>query len=260
MVEVAAMAAKAETESQTRRSRTTHRDAHRRKQEQTMGRNIPASRRQRLQWMEGLIDKWTVNQAAIGLSSATVTALTDRINTARAAFTASEELHLNARAATANYHDKADAAHALASDVVQTIKAFAQNSTEPGGVYVLAGLTPKAAPSPVEPPDRPVITGLSLNSNGSVTVAWEGSGPTGTNYLVRRRIAGERAFVIIGQSGPSTKRLTDTGVPAGTPSATYTVQAVRGDDASPQSVASVIQFGNIAVQGFAQASGPNRAA
>jgi len=210
--------------------------------------------------MESLIEQWTTNQALIGLSSATITELSAEIAAARAAFTTSTEAYALARAATSNYHFKADAAHALASDAVQTMKAFAENSTAPGTVYALAGLTPKAAASPVEPPSRPVITGIALNSNGSVTIAWEGSGPTGTTYMVRRRNAGETAFVIIGQSGPSNKRLVDSGVPAGTPSATYTVQAVRGDDASPMSSATTIQFGNLASQVSAQVSSPNQAA
>jgi len=213
-----------------------------------MGRNIPSSRRQRLNWMESLIEQWTTNQAAIGLSGATITALTAEIDAARAAFTASNEIHTFARAATTNYHFKADAAHAMASDAVKTIKAFAENSTAPGSVYSLSGLTSKAAASPVAPPETPLITGLSLNGDGSVTVTWRGSGPTGTNYLVRRKNAGETAFVIIGQSGPSNKRLVDSGVPAGTPSAMYSVQAVRGDDQSPMSGVSTIQFGNLAAQ------------
>lgn len=225
-----------------------------------MGRNIPSSRRQRLHWMESMIEQWTTNQAAIGLSGATITALTAKITAARDAFTRSTELHAAAMSATTNYHAQADTAHALASDAVKTIKAFAENSTAPGNVYALAAITPKAAASPVGPPETPLITGIALNSNGSVTIAWDGSGPTGTTYLVRRKNAGETAFVIIGQSGPSNKRLIDTGVPAGTPSATYIVQAVRGDDASKQSAATVVQFGNLAVHVLTQVSGANQAA
>ncbi len=225
-----------------------------------MGRNIPSSRRQRLIWMESLIEQWTTNQALIGLSGATITALSAEIDAARSAFTDSYELHILAKSATSNYHAKADSAHALASDAVKTMKAFAENSDEPSDVYTLAGLTPKAAASPLAPPARPVITGISLNSNGSVTIAWDGSGPTGTSYLVRRMNVDETAFVIIGLSGPSNKRLTDTGVPAGTPSATYTVQAVRGDDQSKESGASTILFGNLAPQASTQVSSPNQAA
>jgi len=104
-------------------------------------------------------------------------------------------------------------------------------------------VTPKAAASPVPPPATPVVTDVLLNSDGSVTIVWEGTGPTGTSYLVRRKNSGETAYVILGQTGPSNKRFADTTIPAGVTSASYTVQAVRGDDASGLSPATVVQFG-----------------
>ncbi len=218
-----------------------------------MGTNIPAGRRQKLEWIEGLIAQWSTNQAAIGLTSASVIDLAGDIANTRAAFTTVETVRADSKAKTTNFYIKADAMHVKASDMVQTIKAFAENSNTPGTVYSLAGITPADPRSPVAPPAQPIISGITLNSDGSVTVAWDGTGPTGTNYLIRRKNAGETAYTLVGQAGPSDKAFTDATIPALTSSASFTVQAVRGDDESLLSPAVTVQFG-IGVAGAAAAA------
>ena len=85
-------------------------------------------------------------------------------------------------------------------------------------------------------------------------MAWDGTGPTGTNYLVRRKYVGETVFSLVGQAGPNDKTFTDATIPGGTASASYTVQAVRGNDESLLSPAVTVQFGFAAGAGSAAAA------
>ncbi len=219
-----------------------------------MGINLPQGRTAALSWIEGHLTDWNDNFAAIGLTSASVIELSQSAANSRQSFTSVEQIRSGSLAATQDFYEEMDATHKLASEMISTIKAFAESTDTPAAVYLLANITGKNPPSPVAPPAQPLIEGIVLNSNGSVTVNFDGTGPTGTVYLVRRKNAGETNYSLVGNATPEDKSFTDTTVPAGTTTASYTVQAVRGADESPLSAAVIVQFGATAGQAQAQAA------
>ena len=76
-----------------------------------------------------------------------------------------------------------------------------------------------------------------------MTIDFNGRGPTGTVYIVRRKLGTETTFTQLGQGDGRLKNFRDASVPAGTANALYRVQGVRGSDASPVSPALTVLFG-----------------
>ena len=207
-----------------------------------MGNNLPSGHRLSLEWLEGHIAQWNTNFAAIGLTSAQVVDLAQDIANARGDFTGVQQIRDDSRASTQSWYSVSDTLHAKAADLITTIKSFAANNADPAAVYLAAGMTPKDPPSPVAAPEQPGNLRATLNGTGSVTIAWDGRGPTGTVYNVSRRLPAETSFAIIGQGDGRDKTFTDDTVPGGTVSALYIVQAVRGGDVSPPSSAFNVLF------------------
>ncbi|MCH7793386.1 MAG: fibronectin type III domain-containing protein [Planctomycetes bacterium] len=209
-----------------------------------MGTNLPSPNHDALEWLEGHIAQWAANAGGIGVASAVVTDLATAIVNTRTAFVSTETIRSDSKTATSNFHTVADGMRAEAAPVVANIKNFAENSADPQAVYTLAGITPADPPSPALPPEQPGNLSATLNGDGSVTIEWDGRGPTGTVYILRRKLATETAFTQIGQGDSRVKSFTDFTVPSGIASALYTVQGVRGSDASPVSPALTVLFGS----------------
>ena len=208
-----------------------------------MGTNLPSANHTALEWLEGHIAQWAANAAGIGVTSSVVADLASTIADTRTAFVSTETIRADSKTATNNFHAIADGMRAEAAPIVANIKNFAENSADPQAVYTLAGITPADPPSPALPPEQPGNLSATLNGDGSVTIEWDGRGPTGTVYILRRKLAAETAFTQIGQGDSRVKSFTDFNVPSGTASALYTVQGVRGSDASPVSPALTVLFG-----------------
>ncbi len=211
-----------------------------------MGANLPFGRRVSLEWLEAHIEQWSADPAAIGLTAAQIGVLATRIINARSEFSDLQQARTDARARTQSWHTRADALHEHAADLISAIKAFADNNPDgPSGIYQTAGLTQRRAATPLPAPERPGDLRAALTTTGSVELTWDGRGPTGTVYIVRRRLPGETSFAIVGQSGGRNKKFTDATVPAGTAIAMYSVQAVRGEQSSAESGVLSRMFGNL---------------
>lgn len=213
-----------------------------------MGINLPFGRRKTLEWLEGQLDQWQSDPAAIGLSSTQIDTLTQALAAARDDFTSVQQIRSESKARTRAFHASADALHRVGSELVETIKAYAGRSGSASSVLVAAGLTGRKDPSPLPAPDKPGHLRAVLNGDGTVTIRWNGSGPTGTVYNVMRQLPGETGFTIVGQGSGRNKSITEKAMPTGTHSATYVVQAVRGDQISPPSSAISVLFSAPAVK------------
>lgn len=214
-----------------------------------MGTNMPSTNHDALEWLEGHIAQWNTNFAAIGLTSAQVTDLMADVVAVRGNFTSVEAVRADSKAKTSQFNINAAAMRAKASPLISTIKSFAATSDGSATVYTLAGMTPKDPGSPAQPPAQPTGLKAVLNGNGSVTVSWDGTGPTGTVYNVARKLPTESTFTQIGQSGARDKEFTDTSVPPATASAVYTVEGVRGSETGPISNAMTVFFGTVPGEG-----------
>lgn len=208
-----------------------------------MSGNMPSKNNAALIWLEAHIEQWTNDPASIGLSAAQASELSTRITAARQARTDANELHNRAVAATARYQASATEMKGYASALITTIKAFAATSSDPSAVRSAAAITAPAPRTPADPPEQPAITRARLGGTGSVTIDFKGRGPTGTVWQVQRKIAGERRFSQIGTADVATKSFTDTTLPAGTPSADYQVQGVRGSLTGQASFPLNVRFG-----------------
>lgn len=191
---------------------------------------VPDSRLGKIEFYEAHIAPWTSNAAAIGLTPAAVTALGTLTTQARAAFNAAEAARQAAKAATQNFYDKVRAMHngpGAGADMIQTIRNHAETKNDPN-VYVLAQIPPPATPGTTPPPGTPFDFTVGLLQNGALELRWKcnnPSGTVGTIYEVKRRTGGSGAFGYVGSSG--VKNFTDDTVPAGSPSVTFQITAVR---------------------------------
>lgn len=208
-----------------------------------MAENMPARSLPAVEWLEARIVAWNSSYASIGLTSAQVVELGQDLANARGAFTSVQEIRAESKGKTTDFHGKAKVARDKAAGMIANIKAYADAQTDPAVVYALANVSPASAPSPSAPPAQPVNLSYRVQSDGSIKVQWDATGPVGTIYNITRQLPGETEFTFIGQGDGSDKSFVDATVPAGTASASYRVQGVRGPLVGSQSVTFTVFFG-----------------
>ncbi len=190
---------------------------------------VPKSRPGMLEFYESHIGPWQEDPGSIGLDAAATDAQAARIAEARAAFDAHLAATSAARAATQRYHDAVAAMHAdpgAGSDMIETIKTFAQTTDDPG-VYARAEIPPPKAPSTAPPPGTPGRFRVALRQNGAVELAWKCDNPPGTSGTVYEvyRATDDGPMTHLATVG--TKAFTDTTIPAGTAQVVYQLTALR---------------------------------
>jgi hypothetical protein len=219
-----------------------------------MSANLPSQRLPSIEWLESHIANWNTNAAGIGLSPASVTALATDIANARQAFTDTQQIRAESKAKTTDFYAKTKAMHDNAAVMIQTIKAFADAAPIPATVYTLAQVSPPDPASPLAPPTQPINLSYRVQPNGSIKLAWDATGPSGTIYNVTRQLPGETAFTFVGQGDSSDKSFTDAALPAGSASASYRVQGVHGSLIGPESLTFTVFFGTAGAGGAMNAA------
>ncbi len=209
-----------------------------------MGTNIPTSRTESIDWVADRIALWTTNAVAIGLSDLEVAALTALAASAGTAQTDAQIARASSKSATLDFYTQTDAMRDSAADLVATIKAFAEKTDDPN-VYVLANVSPQDAPSPAPLPSQPTNGSAELGGNGAITINFDALGPGGTVWQVWRQLNSETEYTFVGNADSRSKSFLDTTIPAGTASAQYTIQGVRGNVSGPVSFAITVQFGGV---------------
>jgi hypothetical protein len=203
----------------------------------------PRDRQQFLQWCEAHFPVWESAPAAIGLTAAQTAAFKTAANTMRARVNAQAAARDAAKAATESSVQQERVLRETASDLVRAIRSFAENTNNPG-VYVQAQIPAPQPSAPVPPPGQPENFRVELNPGGSITLRWKARHPQGSDrvvYFVRRRLAGESSFALLGGTGD--RAFTDETLPAGISGATYIVQAQRGNVSGPPSQQLTVSFG-----------------
>lgn len=198
--------------------------------------NFEGTRRQRLQWIQARLARWSANAAAIGLTSTQVSQATAKVAGAAETSNEAEAARAAAKSATKIYYAADDEMSATVRSLITTIKAYAETSGNVN-VYALADLDPPAPRTPAEPPTVPSdVTGF-VSPTGDVTLTWKATlsgASTGVFFMIERKQPTEAGFSPIGAS--ALKEFTDA-----TPNLTggvvqYRVKAVRGTLSSVWSV------------------------
>ena len=213
-----------------------------------MGSNMPTTIPELVNWCAVHADLWRDNFAAIGLTTQQA-AIFGELNDALAAANASAEAARQAsKDATANLQLNIDAIRGLGNAYIGFIDSFAETTDNPK-VYTLAGITPRAQPSQLPPPNTPTTFSAGVNPDGSLAIKWKVSQPAGTSgvqYLVSRRINGAGQYTLLSSEGRN-KSFTDTGLPVGVDRVEYIVQPKRGTVTGPQSNVFAVQFGSVPI-------------
>lgn len=185
---------------------------------------VPKTFLGRLEFFEQRLPAWSADPAAIGLSAGEVAQLAARVSMARQRYVELEAIRSAAEAATLSHKIANDAMYDFGSDLVQTIRAFADRSDNPG-VYAAALIPPPKDPSPSGPPPRPSDVRFELMPTGSLRLRWKGSVARRAHFCIFRKAPGEHGFTLL--DSVTSKTYVDTTIPHGATELTYSIQARR---------------------------------
>jgi len=186
-----------------------------------------------LDWCTAHSTVFTGNATAIGLSAAKCTAYAtlltnaikavDDVELARSAYRAAV---VTANEAMRNLNSSLNGT----SELVRTIRAFAESQADPDSVYSLAQIDPPAPPSPLPAPNPATDVTVGIQPvTGAINLKWKATQPTsGTVYVVKRRINSTGPWEFVGTAG-SEKSFVDATFVAGPDSVQYSIQAQRSN-------------------------------
>lgn len=215
---------------------------------------LPNSREAMIQWFAQRITTWAATPTAIGLTAAQMATLATKLNTAGNHENAAFAARIASKSATVNYYNSSDDLRNFGSDLIKTIKAFAETTNNPA-VYALANVPPPAAPAPLGPPATPTALVATLDTAGQIAVKWEGSRVGGTSFTIERSLSGATGpWSIVGVS--EERSFLDVAVPRGVDAISYRVTASRAGGSSTPSASVSVLFGNTGSQNNS-ASGNN---
>lgn len=208
-----------------------------------------------LEWCEAHKETFISNATAIGLTAAQATAFADDTDAASGANLSQSKAKDALMVATQTVDAALATLRTRAGDTVRTIRAFAEQSSDPLEVYNTAEISAPKPATPAPPPAQPTNLTVTLDpTEGTVTLRWKAANPTGTSgtaYIIKRKLPGESSFNFIGVSG--TKEFVDTTLAAGPDWVQYTVQGQRADVPGPVSPVFTVNFGQ-APDGIATAT------
>jgi hypothetical protein len=221
-----------------------------------MSANMPRTIPELMSWCNTHVDLWLTNAVSIGITSTqagqfktAVGDMTTNLSKADAARQASKD-------ATMTAQNSIDVVRSMGSAFIGIMKSYAETTHNPN-VYALAGVSPNDPPSVLPAPVAPDKFGASVNPDGSLTIKWKVSQPTGVSsvvYLVSRRVnGGDGPFMLVSSEG-SNKSFTDMTLPVGVDKVEYMVQPKRGTVFGPQSNVFAVQFGSVGGGGMSIAT------
>lgn len=108
-----------------------------------------------LEWCQGHAPVFTDNAAAIGLTVKQAAAFAAATTGAADTTIKQEQAQQASRVATQEVNEAFSDLRSEASEMVRTIRTFAENSDNPSAVYNTAQIPPRAKPTPVPPPAEP---------------------------------------------------------------------------------------------------------
>lgn len=223
---------------------------------------IPDSLQDQLAFCESHWPVWLQAPTQIGVTAQMIQDFKGLTVDFRAGYDSSVAARAASRAATVTMQNARDAALASAGALVRTIRAYAEQTSNPD-VYALAQIPPPAPPSPALAPTKPTNIELELEPNGALTILWKptpnspatpnlDASTSGVTYSIFRRLPGEEALRLVDTVAARPSRRysswTDENIPAGASAnggITYAIQGTRagGGLVGPMSDAFVVTLG-----------------
>jgi hypothetical protein len=199
-----------------------------------------------LAWAQNHAPKWVAQAANIGVDPAQATAFSTLVSALNTSYQAQISAQSAAKNATIALHAATGTTRAAAADIVRLVKAYAENSATPNTVYAKADIPPPATPAPAPPPGQPANFKAVLEPTGLLSFTWKAPNPSGLNgtvWTIRRKLAGENAWSVVGATG--LRKFTDETLPlgGGGGQVQYEVQGQRGQSVGLASSPFVVQFG-----------------
>ncbi len=221
-----------------------------------MSSNLPTDPADVIDFLSPRVQTWALNQPLIGSSPAQVAAVEAAFAVAKAAASKAIQAREASLAATLLYHTHVKALRDAARVVVENAKNLALETGDVN-VYAKASLNPpkkRARQAPL--PGKPQGLVVTVNSTGSLTIAWRSDNPRGLHgvvYEIRRKVLevternGRRVVKwggeqLLGVAGGN-RRFVDETVPIGVPSVQYTVTPLHNGRRGTTSNAVSLQFG-----------------
>lgn len=207
--------------------------------------NIPssASLAELLAWMEQHADLWDNAPTSLGITPQMASSFNAVVGQARKDFDAANDARLASKQATVARTESFRTMRRNASDLVNTIKSFIEQSGN-ANLWAQAGLEPAAPRGTTPPPNAPTDLSATLDSEGNLNLKWKASQPRGVSgvvYFVKRALNNSGTFTQLDTVGE--KKFTDSTVPSGATSVDYIVTAKRGGQQSAPSSTLSIRFG-----------------
>ncbi|MEO1583585.1 MAG: hypothetical protein AAFR96_03305 [Planctomycetota bacterium] len=205
---------------------------------------IPSGKTDKISFFENHLAVWGTNAADIGLTSAQVTQIAALTNAARDAYNAAQAARNAALAATAAQDEAIDAMADYGSDLVKTIRAFAETESNPA-VFATAQIPAPRPRTPLGPAPLPENLAAALTNAGEISLSWETTTRGRMAFVIERRTAEPGAafggWTLIGTS--TTKNFLDETLPTGLESAQYRVYAERPGGRSQPTEPIAVLFG-----------------
>ena len=190
-----------------------------------MPENLPRNPTDALDWIRAHTQKWIDNAAAIGLSDAFAQEIRDLAEESRVKRVEAGAAAVRAKSATLAWRISIRHTMKRTRAAISAMKTHAA-VTDDKGVYVLAGLSPRAKAGDAGPPKSPSSPRFVVRQGGTVEISWDGGGPQGTFYIVKRLLPGERGYTIMGTT--TSKRFTDETLRVGVGEVFYAIDAQHG--------------------------------
>lgn len=199
-----------------------------------------------LDWCQAHSAAFTANATSIGITAAKATSYATLLTSAVKAVDDAEQAKAAYRAAVVSANEAVRALNSSlngTSELVRTIRAFAESQTNPDAVYNLAQIDPPSPAGPVAAPNAATNVTVGIDTAiGAIVLKWKASQPgPGTTYIVKRRINSSGAWEFVGTAG-SDKTFVDATLAAGPDSVQYSIQAQRSNLFS-DTIAVVVNFG-----------------
>jgi hypothetical protein len=214
---------------------------------------LPQTIIEQIEFCEAHLPVWGEVFTQIGLTSAQVTAFSPKVSAARGAYNAALAAREASKAATTEMRDDAAQMRRNVSDLIRTIKAYAEQQANPNAVYALAQIPPPSLPTPLPVPGRPTNIEVTLLPSGAITLSWDAinaAASSGAFYNIYRKLPGQTSFTGIGGAPGTTStarrmNFTDSSIPtsAAANGAQYVIQGQRGTQVGEPCDAITVQFG-----------------
>ena len=154
---------------------------------QTPENAYPASRPDRIFWVQQRANTILLEAARVGVEQAMADAMKATGDKAQASNAAYEASRSRTRTLGLVAREDARDMDAVARAVIAAVRGKAGASPDAAEIYNVAAVAPRQAATPQGPPAAPKSVAATLLGDGSVAVKWTGSG-TGCTYEVQRKL------------------------------------------------------------------------